>query len=155
MSDLSMTIQDSFPQTYNAAVRNIYTPSDETFALLFLYKDYDSWLNTLKGTRKRKKFTDSKSGNKEGWSDKGQDLYEYLVSEIEKQREEQQSKDLEIELLKIYQKQNGNHTQEDNEENEESKKEKRQKRQHSLIETLGKGDKDCKFYIKYMKSLPK
>ena len=64
-------------------ISNIFTPSDEAFALLFLYNDYDSWINTTKGTRLRKKFTDGKSGNKEGWSNEGQDLYEYLVSELE------------------------------------------------------------------------
>eukprot|EP00536_Pseudo-nitzschia_multiseries_P011328 jgi/Psemu1/28554/gm1.28554_g len=101
-------------------VSNIFTPSDEAFALLFLYNHYDSWLNTTKGTRLRKKFTDGKSGNKEGWSNEGQELYKYLVSELEEQREEQQSKELETELLEMYQKQNGNHKQQDKEEDEET-----------------------------------
>eukprot|EP00536_Pseudo-nitzschia_multiseries_P002088 jgi/Psemu1/4888/gm1.4888_g len=102
-------------------VSNIFTPSDEAFALLFLYNGYNSWLNTTKGTRLIKKFTDGKSGNKEGRSNEGQDLYEYLVSELEERREEQQSKELETEILKMYQNQNGNRKQQDKEEDEEEK----------------------------------
>eukprot|EP00536_Pseudo-nitzschia_multiseries_P003287 jgi/Psemu1/7368/gm1.7368_g len=71
-------------KSLRTTISNIFTPSDEAFALLFLYKDDNLWLNITKGTRSRKKFTDSKSGNKEGWSDKGQDLYQYILSEIEK-----------------------------------------------------------------------
>eukprot|EP00536_Pseudo-nitzschia_multiseries_P009226 jgi/Psemu1/22644/gm1.22644_g len=103
-------------KSFRTTVSNIFTPSDEAFVLLLLYNDHGSWLNTTKGTRKRKKFTDSK--------------------------EEQQSKDLEIELLKKYQQQNGNHTQWDIDEDEERRKEKRRKQQSSTIETLGKDDVD-------------
>eukprot|EP00536_Pseudo-nitzschia_multiseries_P008390 jgi/Psemu1/20308/gm1.20308_g len=109
-------------------VSNIFTPSNEAFALLFLYNDYDSWLNTTKGMRLRKKFTDGKSGNKEGWSNQGQDLYEYLVSELEERREEQQSKELETELLKI------------------------RKRKRSLLEILDEDHEDYKLYLKYKKN---
>eukprot|EP00536_Pseudo-nitzschia_multiseries_P016729 jgi/Psemu1/47510/gm1.47510_g len=71
-------------------VSNIFTPSNEAFALLFLYNDYDSWLNTTKGTRLKKNSLTSK--------------------------------ELETELLKMYQKQNGNCKQQDKEEDEEEKK---------------------------------
>jgi len=130
-------------------ISNIFTPSDEAFALLFLYNDYDSWLNTTKGTRLRKKFTDGKSGNKEGWSNEGQDLYEYLVSELEERRKEQQSKELETEILKMYQKQNGNRKQQDKEENKEGKT---RKRKRTLVEILGEDDEDYKFFIEYNKN---
>eukprot|EP00536_Pseudo-nitzschia_multiseries_P004823 jgi/Psemu1/64805/estExt_Genemark1.C_840034 len=125
-----------------------------TFALLFLYKDNNLWLNTTKGKRKRKKFSDSKSGNKEGWSAQGRILYKYVLSEIEKQRKEQQLRDLEIELLKMYQ--HGKHTLQDDED-KESKNEEQQRRKEQecdTVETLGKDDEDCKFYIQCMKSLP-
>eukprot|EP00536_Pseudo-nitzschia_multiseries_P016374 jgi/Psemu1/45981/gm1.45981_g len=64
---------------FRTTVSNIFTQSNEAFALIFLYNNYGSWLNTTKGTRKRKKFTDSKLGNMEGWSDGGQDLSKYLT----------------------------------------------------------------------------
>eukprot|EP00536_Pseudo-nitzschia_multiseries_P016912 jgi/Psemu1/48351/gm1.48351_g len=86
-------------------ISTIFTPSDEAFALLFLYNGYDS--------------------------NEGQDLYEYLVSELEERREEQQSKELETEILKMYQKQNGNRKQQDKEENTEGKTRKR--KQHAAV----------------------
>eukprot|EP00536_Pseudo-nitzschia_multiseries_P004185 jgi/Psemu1/9438/gm1.9438_g len=111
--------------------------------IAFLYNDYRSWLNTTKSVRLRKKFTDSKSGNKEGWSTQGPILYKYVVI-------------LEIELIKTYQQQNGKHTLQDDKDKESKKEEQRQKEQEcDMIATLGKDDKDYKFYVKYMKSLPK
>eukprot|EP00536_Pseudo-nitzschia_multiseries_P018138 jgi/Psemu1/54281/gm1.54281_g len=46
-----------------------------------------------------------KSGIKERWSVKGQDLYIYVKEEIKKRRQEQQKKDLELELFQTYQQQ--------------------------------------------------
>eukprot|EP00536_Pseudo-nitzschia_multiseries_P002339 jgi/Psemu1/5315/gm1.5315_g len=113
-------------------VGNIFTPSNEAFALLFLYNDYNSWLNTTKGT-----------------SNEGQDLYEYLVSELEERREEQQLKELETEILKMYQKQNDNRKQQDKEEDEEGKQ---RKRKRTLVEILGEDDEDYKFFMEYNKN---
>eukprot|EP00536_Pseudo-nitzschia_multiseries_P005589 jgi/Psemu1/12937/gm1.12937_g len=115
-------------------ISNIFTPSNEALALLFVYNNYDLWLNTTEGTRKRKNFTDSKSGNEEVWSTQGYILYKYVLSKIEKRRKEQQSKDLEIELLKTYQQQNGKHTPPQDDEDEESKKKQRGKEQCDMIE---------------------
>eukprot|EP00536_Pseudo-nitzschia_multiseries_P001998 jgi/Psemu1/4666/gm1.4666_g len=65
-------------------------------------------------------------------------------------------KDLEVERLKRYQQQNGKHTLQDDDNKESKKEEQRWKEQECyMIETLGKDDKDYKFYIKYMQSLPK
>eukprot|EP00536_Pseudo-nitzschia_multiseries_P002836 jgi/Psemu1/6391/gm1.6391_g len=166
----SNQIPDSFPGTvlitenkntnsenrksFRTTISNIFILSHEAFALLFLYNDYNLWLNTTKGTRKRKTLTESKSGNREGWSTQGRILYKCVLSEIEKRRKERHPKDLEIELLKTYQQQNGKHTPQDDEDRE-SKKEQRRKEQCDMIETLSKDDKDYKFYIKCMKSLPK
>eukprot|EP00536_Pseudo-nitzschia_multiseries_P012555 jgi/Psemu1/32421/gm1.32421_g len=116
-------------KSFQITLSNIFTPSDDTFALLFLYNDYDLWLNTTKGMR-------------------------YILNEVEKRRKEQQSKDLEIELLKMYQQQNGKHTTQDDEDNT-SEKEQRQKDQCDMIETLSKDDEDYKFHIEYMERLQK
>eukprot|EP00536_Pseudo-nitzschia_multiseries_P008646 jgi/Psemu1/20956/gm1.20956_g len=112
-------------KAFQATISYIFTPSNEAFALFFLYNDYDLWLNATKGTgRERNSLT------------------------------EQQSSNLEMELLKTYQPQNGNHTPQDVEE-EESEKEQRWKEQCNMIETLGKDDKDYKYYVEYMKPLQK
>eukprot|EP00536_Pseudo-nitzschia_multiseries_P000999 jgi/Psemu1/62937/estExt_Genemark1.C_120149 len=82
----------------------------------------------MNGMRKRKQITDSKSGNKEGWSTQGRILYKHILSEIEEGRN-------------------------NNNKDKESKKEQRQKEQEcDMIKTLGKDDKDYKFYIEYMKN---
>eukprot|EP00536_Pseudo-nitzschia_multiseries_P012281 jgi/Psemu1/31572/gm1.31572_g len=153
---LGAVLTDVKRKLFQTTLSNIFTPSNEALALLFLYNDYDLWINTTKGTRKRKKFIGSKPGNKEGWSTQGQILYRYILNEIEKQREEQQSKDLEIELPKTYQQQNGKHTAQDDKD-KVNKKEQRIKeiKQCDIIETLGKDDKDYKYYITYTKSLQK
>eukprot|EP00536_Pseudo-nitzschia_multiseries_P018081 jgi/Psemu1/54060/gm1.54060_g len=98
----------------------------------------------------------NKADDKEGWSTEGQILYRYVLNEIEKRRKEQQLKDLEIELLKTYQQQDGKHTTQDDED-KESKRERRQKEmeQCDLIETLDKDDEDYKYYIECMKCLQK
>eukprot|EP00536_Pseudo-nitzschia_multiseries_P013775 jgi/Psemu1/36367/gm1.36367_g len=127
-------------KSLQTTISNIFTSSYEAFALLFLYNDYKSWLNTIKGTRKRKKLTDSKSRIKEGWSEEGQELHAYVKSEREKQRKEQQTKDLEIELLlKIYEQQNGYQTQQ-HKEDKDNRKKKRHKQKYDMMETLDKDD---------------
>eukprot|EP00536_Pseudo-nitzschia_multiseries_P009471 jgi/Psemu1/23270/gm1.23270_g len=139
-TNYTKTINEKIHLNSNASSKellehNIITSSDEVFVLPFLYNDYNSWLNTTKGTRKRKTFTDCKSGKKEGHSDTGQEFYTYYT------------KDLEIEVLKAYQQQNGNHTQRDKED-KENRKEQRQKQKYDMIETLDKDDEDYKYYIK-------
>eukprot|EP00536_Pseudo-nitzschia_multiseries_P007793 jgi/Psemu1/18761/gm1.18761_g len=144
-------------KSFQTTISNIFNPSNEAFALLFLYNNCNLWLNTKKGTRKRKKFTDSKSCKRVGWSTQGRIVYKYVLSEIEKQWEKHQLKDLEIELLKTYQQQNGKHTTRDDKD-KKSQKEQRWKemKQCGMIETLvDKDGKDYKYYIKYMKCLQK
>eukprot|EP00536_Pseudo-nitzschia_multiseries_P009772 jgi/Psemu1/24223/gm1.24223_g len=64
---------------------NIFIPSDEAFALKSLHSDYNLWINTTQGQRKRKTFTDSESGNgEEGWSAQGQILYKNVLDEVKK-----------------------------------------------------------------------
>eukprot|EP00536_Pseudo-nitzschia_multiseries_P010990 jgi/Psemu1/27558/gm1.27558_g len=101
---------------------------EQAFVLLFLYNDYKLWLNTINGTRIRKKFTDSKSGIKEGWSEEGQDLYGY------------------IELLKTYQQQTGYDIQRRQREEDKTNENKR-KQKHDMMDTLDKDDEDYKYYL--------
>ena len=82
-------------------ISKIFTVSDEAFALLFLFNEYDGWKariqnsldyesydtsdsEDIKKTRMKKRFTDSKIGSREGWSYEGRKLYLFLFKEVEK-----------------------------------------------------------------------
>eukprot|EP00536_Pseudo-nitzschia_multiseries_P000375 jgi/Psemu1/831/gm1.831_g len=81
-------------KSLQTTISNIFTLSNEAFVLLSLCNNYELWLNTTKGTRKRKKFTDSKLGMNEGWSDKGQELYAYKDKENRKEKRQKQTYDM-------------------------------------------------------------
>ena len=88
-------------------LKSIFTATDEAFALLFLYNDYESWNNSGSGKKTRKRFTDSRIGNKEGWSYEGRMLFGKLVEEVKKRREEEASAEIEQELRAAYRRENG------------------------------------------------
>eukprot|EP00536_Pseudo-nitzschia_multiseries_P018930 jgi/Psemu1/58071/gm1.58071_g len=71
---------------------NIFTSSDEAFALLFLYNDYKSWLNTTKGTR----------------NDKGQELYTYVKNKEDKENRKEQRQEQKYDMMKTLDKDDDN-----------------------------------------------
>lgn len=93
-------------------ISDIYTTSDEAFALLVLYNEAHVWKqqynfeaqrinDTTNGNKKwkspryAKRFCDAKSGNKQGWSEEGQNVFNALCREVDRRRAEPASKDLE------------------------------------------------------------
>ena len=94
-------------------ISDIYTTSDEAFALLVLYNEAHVWKQqydfearrsndtTTNGNTKRKapryakRFCDARSGNKQGWSEEGQNVFNALCREVDRRRAEPASKDLE------------------------------------------------------------
>ena len=80
---------------------NIFTASDEAFALLMIYNEIDRWdnipdpatLEVMEVTNRRKwkntvekKFCSAKRGSCDGWKDDGKKMYNDLVKKIEKLR---------------------------------------------------------------------
>lgn len=85
-------------------ISKIFSATDEAFALLFLLNEHHCWVRDTVGgsTRTRKKFTDSKVGSQQGWSDDGLFVYEYLVKEITKRRKSIESQKMERSLIQKY-----------------------------------------------------
>ena len=92
----------------NKLISEIFTPSDEAFALLVLENEYEGWEEQyrkkkqgLKGKELfiKKKFCDGRSGNKDGWTTKGLRSYTLLVEEVTIRR--RQTKEFE-EKLRTY-----------------------------------------------------
>lgn len=78
-------------------VSKIYSITDEAFGLLIIYNEHHLWMDQEemkkqgdKGTkmRKRKRFCDCRSGNKQGWSLEGFALFNSLCHQIKTRREE-------------------------------------------------------------------
>ena len=90
-------------------ISEIFTASDEALALLFLLNEHHCWVKDTQGgkTRTKKKFTDSKNGGQQGWSDRAHYLFEYLVKEIEIRRENTASVTMEKNLMRRYKIENG------------------------------------------------
>ena len=78
----------------------IYTVSDEAFGLLMLFNEFHCWEEDVEkrsGNANRlvktsnKRFCDPRSGSKQGWSEDGRNLYQYLCFEVDKRRKEKVS----------------------------------------------------------------
>ena len=83
----------------------IYSVQDEAFGLVILLNEFHCWKNKADdagGTTlySRKRFVDGKSGNKQGWSMSGINVYMRLCKHIKKRRAEDNSRLME-EALKL------------------------------------------------------
>ena len=109
----------------------IFTPSDEAFALVMLLNEYNCWMNpdrtnTKNGKKKRKKFTDPSSGKKMGYSLEGRKLYAVLVREITKRRATEASQALEELVLQEFEREHSGEAHGERESNN-ARRMKRQK----------------------------
>ena len=93
----------------------IYTVSDEAFGIVMLYNELHCWDEALEiesnsngadkrpiKTTSKKRFCDSTSGRKQGWSEDGRNLYQHLCWEIKNRREKLSSIDIEKQFMKKY-----------------------------------------------------
>ena len=89
----------------------IYTISDKAFGLLILYNKLHCWDEALEfesnskekrpiKTTSRKRFCDSTTGRKQGWSEDGRNLYAHLCWAIKNRREQISSIDIEKKFMK-------------------------------------------------------
>lgn len=128
------------------SINDIFTVSDEAFALLMLRNEYHCWKNAYengknqnnngKSTRGRKLFTSSKIGSKEGMTPEGRFLYQRLVSEVEELRKSRESQNVEKEMLTFYIESGRNGRSNSNYESESS----RTKESYNIINTVPKND---------------
>lgn len=101
---------------------DIFTPSDEAYALCLLRNEYGSYVASRQAVEEderntdeenknqpkkkrytRKPFSDRKSGDRGGWNQQGLKLYGDLVKHIKKLRETPESKAIEQAMLQEYQ----------------------------------------------------
>ena len=89
----------------------IYTVSDEAFGLLVLHNELHCWDEaSKKGTdeetpstlKSKKRFCDSGSGRKQGWSADGRMLYEHLCWGVHNRRKDPTSKTIEEDFMGKY-----------------------------------------------------
>ena len=90
------------------ALSDIFTVSDEAYALALLINEYDSYQFKLKtddevGVRPMKPFTSSASGSKLGWNTMGRKTYIYLCDKVKTLRNNQVLKNIEDTMLKGFQ----------------------------------------------------
>ena len=84
-------------------ISEIFSVTDEPFGFVMLYNEYDVWegatTTVTKENSLKKKFLDSKSGRKDGWTEKERNLFYELCEEINKLQEEPDTgKDLELQI---------------------------------------------------------
>jgi len=95
------------------SINDIFTVSDEAFALLMLRNKYHCWekayengknkdSNNAKSKRTRKLFTSSRIGSKEGMTSEGRFLYQRLIGEVGELRMSKESHCVEKEMLEFY-----------------------------------------------------
>lgn len=126
------------------SINDIFTVSDEAFALLMLRNEYHCWKkayengknNDGRTTRGRKLFTSSKIGSKEGMTPEGRFLYQRLVSEVEELRKSRESHNVEKEMLTFYIDSGKNGRRNSNYESESG----RMKESYNIINTVPKND---------------
>jgi len=83
-------------------ISKLYSASDEAFALIIIHNEYKRWRSQLeRGTddsvvEVSKRYCDPKSGNQNGWSEEGIDMYCTVCEEVEALRNnEETGKDFE------------------------------------------------------------
>ena len=88
-------------------ISQIYSVSDEAFGLMIIHNEHHVWLEQeemktrgLKGhkIKKRKRYCNSSSGKKDGWSKGGVSLFNDLCREVKKRREETKQMEEDIKL---------------------------------------------------------
>ena len=85
----------------------IYSVQDEAFGLVMLLNELHCWKNKADDAARdtvysRKRFVDGKSGNKQGWSVSGINVYMRLCKHIKKRRAEEASRVMEEKLKQKY-----------------------------------------------------
>ena len=84
-------------------IGEIFSVADEAFGLVMLYNEYDVWAGdtttVTKENGQKKKFLDSKSGRKDGWTAEGKNLFYEWCEEVNMLREQPEtSKQLELQI---------------------------------------------------------
>ena len=134
-------------KNYKELISEIFTASDEAYALSLLINEYDNYKfaleNTLGrgGNKPKKPFTNSRSGKSSGWNTSGLETYKSLLARVDELRQEKVSSELEHTLLNWCQTQSarvGRHLQ---------KKNRVQVPEFDLLSTLDKGSKVYKFLV--------
>ena len=94
-----------FHQRQHVLISEVFTASDEAFALMVLFNEHGVWVDQREMAKEGKKgnalhlakrFCDGKSGNKDGWSRVGLGVYKQLLKEVIERRNE--TKDFEEQL---------------------------------------------------------
>lgn len=111
----------------NKSISEIFSVSDEAFALLLLYNEHHVWVDNMRtgeesvdsedeGTsktrkkKKRKRFCDPSSGRKQGWEWRGKKLYNTLCKKVQQLREDKSTGEaLEKMMMERFQLENGGH----------------------------------------------
>ena len=83
----------------NTRISEIFTVSDEAFALVILLNEYHCW---DRNGSAEKRFVSAKSGNKQGWSVRGLNAYTTLCTEVKRRRLEECSNELERIMMSEY-----------------------------------------------------
>ena len=80
-----------FHQRQHVLISEVFTASDEAFALMVLFNEHGVWVDQREMAKEGKKgnalhlakrFCDGKSGNKDGWSRVGLGVYKRLLKEV-------------------------------------------------------------------------
>ena len=86
-------------QKPHSRLSEIFTVSDEAFALVILLNEYHCWDEI---GRVEKRFVKATSGDKQGWSVSGLNAYTSLCNEVAKRRTEEGSNELERIMMSEY-----------------------------------------------------
>ena len=73
-------------------ISEIFSVADEAFGLVMLYNEYDVWAGATttvtKENSQKKKFLDTNSERKDGWTEEGENIFYELCEEVNKLREQ-------------------------------------------------------------------
>ena len=88
-------------------IGEMFSVTDEAFGLMIIYNEHHVWeeqeeakrrgIELSRSNRKRKRFCDGKSGNKQGWMEAGRNIFNKLCKELKTRRD--QTKDLEENIM--------------------------------------------------------
>lgn len=100
-------------KSHRQLVSEIFTGSDEAYAIALLINEYENYQFTLSdplrggGDRPKKPFTNSRSGKTSGWNNSGLETYKSLIKQVEELRQLDVSSQLEHNILNCCKTQNG------------------------------------------------
>ena len=94
----------------------IFSVTDEAFALILIFNEHHVWENQKQRKtnpeirRRKKRYCDAESGNRDGWMEEGKDLFNELCEKVAKLREDHTTgKELETKMRERFMKESGNY----------------------------------------------